>query len=124
RTGARPRATQALTKNRCSTAARANNLAQRHAYYRNSRQMYQDNPCAIGGFLPTSMRCHQTVMYTIAPQFTCVTWRILLMRSAASQLLISFSTSISLPLNIVIFIVERFSWTPRNRNRQFQSVKT
>src|SRR5437870_12176440 len=74
--------------------------------------MYQDNPCAIGGFLPASNRCHQTVMYTIAPQFTCVTWRILLMRSAASQLLISFSTSISLPLNIVIFIVERFSWTP------------
>lgn len=47
-------------------------------------------------------------MYTIPPEFTCVTWRILLIRSAFSQLLISFSTSISLPLNMVIFIVERF----------------
>jgi hypothetical protein len=33
------------------------------------------------------------------------------MRSAFSQLLISFSTSISLPLNMVIFIVERFCRT-------------
>jgi hypothetical protein len=46
------------------------------------------------------------------------------MRSAFSQLLISFSTSISLPLNIVIFIVERFSRTPWYRNRNSSTFKT
>ena len=50
-------------------------------------------------------------MYTIPPEFTCVTWRILLIRSAFNQVLISFSTSTSLPLNMVIFIVERFCRT-------------
>jgi hypothetical protein len=47
------------------------------------------------------------------------------MRSAFSQLLISFSTSISLPLNIVIFIVERFSRThvmPQPQSWRVQDV--
>jgi hypothetical protein len=46
------------------------------------------------------------------------------MRSAVSQLLISFYASISLPLNIVIFIVERFSRTPWYRNRNSSAFKT
>src|SRR5262249_7424838 len=113
--------------------ARARNCRARH--FEDARRsstfsaeiiLYQDSPCATDGSfrrLSESRGCHQTVMYTVAPEFTCVTCRILLIRSDVSHLLISFSNSISLPLNIVIFIVATIPARARYRNRNFDKVK-